>query len=100
MKDFNAKARFSNKKAVVKIHSGANNSKSYGNERKIKIENALLTKREAVCLIDQIRFERLSGNEYRILRDALENMSIILEDDLAFIERRYKKMKEGTQIMT
>lgn len=46
------------------------------------IENALNQKNEAVNLIDSIRFSHLSGYEYRTIRDALEAMASLLEDDL------------------
>lgn len=47
-----------------------------------KIENALDQKNEAVNLIESIRFSHLSGYEYRTIRDALESMASLLEDDL------------------
>ena len=55
---------------------------SRGRKARVYHRVNLNQKNEAVNLIDSIRFSHLSGYEYRTIRDALEAMASLLEDDL------------------
>lgn len=63
-------------------------------ERKDRLEELLLMKSTAVFQLDSIRFQALTGDEYKVIRSALEGMASVVERELYNVNRKINRTKK------
>lgn len=63
-------------------------------EKKDRLEELLLMKNAAVFQLDSIRFQALSGDEYKVIRSALEGMASVVERELYNVNKRIDRTKK------